>query len=65
MNDSGKIEFQKSQQVRLIDVFVIAPFLVYTGIKYKKNLPKIVSAGLVITGLATAIYNGNNYLKNV
>ena len=63
--NNNKIEFQKSQEVRLIDLFVIAPFLIYVGVKYKKNLPKIVSAGLIITGLATAIYNGNNYLKNV
>lgn len=60
-----KKEFEKSQQVRLLDVFVIAPFLVYTGVKYKNSLPKIVSIGLVVTGILTAIYNGNNYLKNV
>jgi hypothetical protein len=55
---------EKSQQIRLIDVFVIAPFLVYTGVKYKKSLPSIVSNSLIVLGVLTAVYNGNNYLKN-
>lgn len=50
------------QTVRLIDVFVIAPFCFYVA-SYK-TLPKLVRAGLVVLGATTAFYNGRNYLLN-
>jgi len=50
------------QPVRLIDVFVIAPFLFYTA--YKFDLPKPVKAGLYVLSATTFIYNGYNYLNN-
>lgn len=50
------------QPVRLLDVFVIAPFLFYTA--YKFNLPKSVKIGLYTLAVSTAVYNGYNYLKN-
>jgi hypothetical protein len=56
-------EFQKSQEIRLIDVFVIAPICVYAGIK-AKGLPKIINYSLIIIGIATFYYNGKNYLIN-
>ena len=52
----------KSQQVRLIDIFVLAPFMVYSGAK-KSTLPGFLRLGLVVAGVATLAYNGNNYLK--
>ena len=51
------------QQVRLLDVFVVAPFCLYVATF--KSLPTAVRAGLAILGAATLIYNGNNYLKNI
>jgi hypothetical protein len=51
------------QQVRLIDVFVVAPFCFY--VSTYKTLPVPVRAGLFILGAATLLYNGNNYLKNL
>jgi hypothetical protein len=56
-------EFQKSQNIRLIDVFVIAPICVYAGIK-AKSVPKIINYSLIIIGIATFYYNGKNYLIN-
>jgi hypothetical protein len=56
-------EFQKSQAIRLIDVFVIAPICVYAGIK-AKGLPTIINYSLVLIGVATFYYNGKNYLIN-
>lgn len=56
-------EFQKSQAIRVIDVFVIAPICVYAGLK-GKNLPKIIQYSLIIIGVSTFYYNGKNYLKN-
>jgi hypothetical protein len=56
-------EFQKSQAIRLIDVFVIAPICVYAGIK-AKGLPTIIKYSLIFIGVATFYYNGKNYLIN-
>jgi len=51
------------QQVRLLDVFVVAPFCFYVATF--KTLPTAVRAGLAVLGAATLIYNANNYLKNI
>ena len=48
------------QKVRLLDVFVVAPFLFYVGTR--KELPKNLRIGLIILAAATLIYNGKNYL---
>jgi len=50
------------QDIRLIDVFVIGPFLIYVGMKKELSLP--IRLTLIGFGAATIIYNGNNYLKN-
>lgn len=50
------------QDIRLIDVFVIAPFLLYVGTKKELSLP--IRLTLLTFGAATLIYNGKNYLKN-
>lgn len=50
------------QQVRLIDVFVVAPFCFYVA--SQKSLSTPIRAGLVILGATTLLFNANNYLKN-
>lgn len=55
-------EYQKSQNIRLLDVFVIAPILVYIGIK--QDMPKWMKISLISIGIATFYYNGKNYLIN-
>ena len=50
------------QQVRLIDVFVVAPFCFYVA--SQKSLSTPIRAGLVIIGATTLLFNANNYLKN-
>lgn len=50
------------QQVRLLDVFVVAPFLFYVG--SQKTLSKEIRISLMGLGVATLLYNGINYLKN-
>jgi hypothetical protein len=57
------VECQKSQEVRLIDVFVIAPILIYGGIQYRKVLPKWLSLSLVVIGGCTLYYNAKNYME--
>ena len=56
-------ELSKSQNIRLIDIFVIAPFLIYVSTK-AKGLTPLERNGLLIIGIATLIYNGKNYLIN-
>ena len=51
------------QQVRLLDVFVVAPFLFYVGTR--RELPQTLRFGLIALGAATLIYNGKNYLDAV
>jgi len=50
------------QDVRLLDVFVVAPFCFYVA--SFKTLPTGVRAGLFILGASTLLYNANHYLKN-
>ena len=56
------MEYQKSQNIRLADMFLIGPFLIYVGTK--KELSQPIKLALIGIGIATIIYNGNNYLKN-
>jgi hypothetical protein len=49
------------QKVRLLDVFVVAPFLFYVGTR--KELPQTLRLGLIVLAAATLIYNGKNYLN--
>tara|TARA_R110002050_G_scaffold65113_2_gene141265 strand:- start:1385 stop:1555 length:171 start_codon:yes stop_codon:yes gene_type:complete len=53
---------EKSQFVRLIDVFYIRPFLIF--LSNKNTLSENNKRILLITGILTIIYNGRNYLKN-
>lgn len=55
-------EISKSQYVRIIDVILIAPVLIYAGTF--KQLPNWVRVSLIGIGAATAIYNGKNFLEN-
>jgi hypothetical protein len=49
------------QSVRLFDVFVIAPFLIYAG---RSSNDKVIKYGLIGLGVLTALYNGVNYINN-
>ena len=56
-------EIEKSQSIRLWDVFFLAPFLVYIAWK-KKPLSTGEKLSLTAIAAATAYYNGRNYLQN-
>lgn len=49
------------QTVRLLDVFVVAPFLFYVG--SNKSLSSEVRIGLNVLAAATLIYNGVRYMQ--
>tara|TARA_R110002020_G_scaffold56171_7_gene155659 strand:+ start:740 stop:961 length:222 start_codon:yes stop_codon:yes gene_type:complete len=61
--ESTKREYQKSQAVRLYDVFLLAPFLIYIGYK-AKGLKNWERYAVYFIGASTLWYNGRNYLKN-
>ena len=49
------------QMVRLADVLLIGPFMVYVGTR--RELPSALRTGLVLVGIGTILYNGRNYLR--
>lgn len=53
-------ELAKSQNVRLFDIFILGPLMIYAGVKYPHPVNKIVA----LAGVGTIIYNLNNYLAN-
>lgn len=55
-------EITKTQAIRLADVFIIGPVMIYAGLG--KRPPKIVQTALIILGVLTILYNARNYLAN-
>lgn len=50
----------KAQPVRLADVLVFGPLMIYSGLG--KNPPGWVKGGLIVIGVGTILYNLQNYL---
>lgn len=57
----GRPEY-KAQGVRLIDVLLIGPLMVYGAFK-GEGMHHAARTGLLLTGLATIVYNGVNWLQ--
>ena len=53
--------WRKSQPVRLVDVFLLGPFMVWAGIQGK--LPRPARFVLIAAGAATVVFNGLNWLQ--
>jgi hypothetical protein len=51
----------KAQPVRLLDVFVFGPMMVYGGTKVQG--PQWLRWGLVGLGVGTSLYNAHNYME--
>jgi len=49
-------EPESVQNVRLADVFVIGPLLLYAA--SRRSVPQWLSVALAVTGTATILYNG-------
>jgi hypothetical protein len=56
-------EFQKGQALRVWDMIFVAPVLIYAGLS-KSNLHQGLRFSLFAIGVATFVYNANNYFKN-
>lgn len=54
-------EMQKSQAIRLWDVFFLGPFLIHIA---RKRLSGPGRSIMMASGILTIIYNGRNYLDN-
>ena len=50
-----------TQIIRIVDVVFIAPVLIYAGAQ--RGFPAWLRIVLMGIGLATAIYNGSNYIR--
>ena len=59
----AKKQTSKSQPVRLVDVFLLGPFMVWFGV-IATGVSSIFKIIMIISGIATIIYNGWNYLVN-
>lgn len=55
---------QKSQLVRLIDVFLLGPFMMWYAALTAEDMPEPTGAVLFVTGLLTILYNGYYWLVN-
>lgn len=59
---------EKSQPIRLLDVFLIGPFLVWYGLKYdysrkhKETANQITKTILLCIGFYTIVYNAYNFI---
>ena len=52
----------KPQSLRIADVFVIGPLMVWGGLKLRDDNPVLGSA-LALMGAGTVLYNGRNWLR--
>jgi hypothetical protein len=55
-----RLSSKRYQFVRLIDVFVLAPTMVYASTF--KSLPDYIRLILLVSGIATLVFNGINYV---
>jgi hypothetical protein len=52
----------KAQYVRLIDIFVLGPVLLYTAAILPRERP-LLRAFLAVAGVGTVYYNARNYMN--
>jgi hypothetical protein len=52
----------KTQAIRLIDVLILGPFLIYAG--RTRRLSRPMRTALIVSGALTIGYNLRNYLLN-
>lgn len=57
-------ERQKTQGIRLLDVYFIGPAMTYAGWRLSRRGEGGLGGLLAFMGVLTVIYNGNNYLLN-
>ena len=58
------VEIGKSQRVRLFDIFVFGPFIIWYATKTRNNVDTVSFLFLYLIGIGTILYNLHNYLAN-
>lgn len=59
------LEVQKSQQVRLLDIFVFAPLLLMVAFHKQLKISWNFSVSvLIVLSVLTILYNWKNYIEN-
>jgi len=56
-------EIQKTQLIRLADVFFIGPVMIHGGRRLAKHEEPVLGGILALLGIATIVYNGKNWIK--
>lgn len=51
---------EKAQGVRLIDVFLLGPAMIYAGARLKNRNMALL---LAVSGVGTILFNGANYVR--
>lgn len=51
------------QEIRLIDVFLLGPFMIWFGVN-ATGVPEWAGILMVISGVLIIAYNAKNYLRN-
>ena len=54
--------WRKSQPIRLVDVFLLGPFMVWVGAR-ARGIPMAARLALIAAGAATVVFNGLNWLQ--
>ena len=50
------------QFIRVVDVLILGPVLIFIGIKYN-SLPMWIRIFLIISGIATILFNATRFIK--
>jgi len=53
----------KAQPIRLVDVFLLGPFMMWAGAKMVKTEGQLAGWAMLLSGVGTILYNGKNYLE--
>ena len=56
-------EETKAQSIRLLDVFVIGPLMMWGGHALNEQGHPLAGPALALMGVATIYYNGRNYFR--
>ncbi len=51
----------KGQGVRLLDIFVLGPFMIWFGVE-AKGLNQMSKNTMIAAGISTIVYNARNFL---
>ena len=63
-NCKGGLTPSKGQAIRLFDVFLLGPWVIWLGARERGQLSELERAALVAVGSGTIVFNGRNYLRN-